>query len=104
MGEKIEVLFGRSFTYPDTIVVEQVWRVGHYEDDEGNQIGPEYNAEAESWMARTDMSCSIFTVPKLSLDVLSKKYTYFIKASWEEPCDEEKVERLKEEFLLMANK
>lgn len=103
MEEKNEVLFGHSFSQPDTIIVEKVWRVGFFEDEEGNQLGPEYNADAESWMARTDMSCVVFPVSKASLDTLTKKYTDFIKASWEECYDKLKVERLKKEFLIMVN-
>ena len=98
-NQKIEVLFGRSFVYPDTIVVQKVSRGADIEDENGIVIGQEYNPEAESWMERTDMSCSIFSVEEALLDESAKKYTEFIKATWEEPCDKQKVEKLKEEFL-----
>lgn len=100
MSEKMEVLFGRSFIYPDVIVVEEVFCVGFIKDNEGDIISTEYNSDAESWMARSDMSCSILSVRKESFEVLAKKYIDFIKASWDDNCSGEDVERLKEDFLL----
>lgn len=103
MGDKVEVFFGNSHERHGAIVVKEIWRVGEYKDDEGNPFGPEYNALAESWMARTDMSYIILTVSKSALDSLTASYTEYIHASREGPYDEEKTVRLKEAFLLLAN-
>lgn len=102
MEEKVQVLFASSFENPNIIVVEPATVVGHYKDEEGNIIGFEYDGVIETWLARAHMSCYIYTVSSSSLPILKKKYTEFIKEAWKEPCDNEHVERLKEEFLQMV--
>lgn len=96
------MLFGHSFVHPDTIVIQKVSRGADIEDENGNVVGYEYNSEAESWMSRTDMDFSIFEIEESYLEESSQKYTGLINATWEEPCDKQKVEKLKEEFLLMV--
>lgn len=102
MEEKIKVMFGRSFDYPDTIVIEEVQIEDYLTDQDGTIICPIYNGEVESWMSRTDMSCHIFEVDASKLEDLSQKYTEFIKATWDSPSNEEKIQQLKEEFLAMT--
>lgn len=102
MKEAIDVLFGSSDIYPDTIIVKKVECVGYYTDIDGNPDGPMYDAEAESWLARTDMNCTIYSIDSDSFDTLAEKYSMFVKAAWQNSKDEEEVWKLKEDFLVLV--
>lgn len=104
MGKKIEVLFGNSDIYPDTIIVRKAEVVGKHIDDEGNPFGTEYDSETESWMARTDMNCSIYSIPEKSFSDATETYTAFVKATQENQPDEEKINRYKKQFLALTTK
>lgn len=108
MEERIEVLFGYSYTSPDTTldatVMKKVWRIGCFEDHNGKQSDPVDDADtdpgtnAESLLAQTDMNCKILTIPQSSLDNLTQKHMDFVRVLWGDPIDEEKVEHLNKEF------
>lgn len=102
MKETIDVLFGSSDIYPDTIIVKKVECVGYYKGPDGEPVGPMYDSEAESWLARTDMNCAIYSIDNNSFEELAERYSTFVKAAWEKTSKEDEVWKLKEEFLSMA--
>lgn len=99
MEGKIKVLFGHSVEQPDVIVTQKIWQEEMLTDEEGNDLGLFYNEEAESWMARNDMSWSIFTISAESFDALQGLYADYVRASWEDRQDRTTVERFKQAFL-----
>lgn len=101
-NETVEVLFGSGIFDKEIIISEVIYPIGFYKDDEGNDVGVQYNPEAESWMNRHDMQLDIFKVKKEELEEAAQKYEALIRATWSH--DLEESAKLKKEFLQLVGK